>query len=50
VALARLFLLGALIASLDLDDEAIDDLLGEARAAAEMLTRMSGELPLRQPG
>jgi len=46
VALARLFLLDALIASLDLDDEAIDDLLGEARAAAEMLTRMSGELPL----
>ena len=43
VALARLFLLDALIASLDLDDEAIDDLLSEARDSADqMLTGMSG--------
>ena len=41
VALARLFLLDALIASLHLDDEAIDDLLGEARDSADrMLTGM----------
>src|SRR5580692_9664771 len=33
VALARLFLLDTLIASLHLDDEAINDLLGEARAS-----------------
>lgn len=43
VALARLFLLDALIASLHLDDKAIDDLLGEARDAADrMLTGMTG--------
>jgi hypothetical protein len=43
VALARLFLLDALIASLHLDDKAIDDLLGEARDSADqMLTGMTG--------
>jgi hypothetical protein len=44
MAAARLFLLDALIASLDLDDEAIDDLLGEARDSANrMLTGMTGQ-------
>lgn len=43
VALARLFLLDTLIASLHLDDEAIDDLLGEARESADrILTGMTG--------
>ena len=43
VALARLFLLDTLIASLHLDDEAIDDLLGEARDSADrMPTDMNG--------
>jgi hypothetical protein len=43
VALARLFLLDALIASLHLDDEAIDDLLGEARVSADrMLIGITG--------
>ena len=43
VALARLFLLDALIASLHLNDEAIDDLLGEARESADrMLTGTTG--------
>lgn len=43
VALARLFLLDALIASLHLDEEAIDELLGEARNSADrMLTGMTG--------
>jgi hypothetical protein len=43
VAAARLFLLDALIASLNLDDQAIDGLLGEARYAADqMLTDMTG--------
>lgn len=37
VALARLCLLDALMASLNLDDEAIDDLLGEAREAADQI-------------
>jgi hypothetical protein len=46
VALARLFLLDALIASLNLDDEAIDDLLCEARVSADlMLTEMTGQPP-----
>jgi hypothetical protein len=46
VAAARLFLLDALIASLNLDDEAIDDLLGEARDSANrMLTGMTGQTP-----
>jgi hypothetical protein len=45
VALARLFLLDALIASLDLDDEAIDDLLAAARDSADrMLTGMTGPM------
>jgi hypothetical protein len=44
-AASRRFLLDAL-ASLDLDDEAIDDLLGEARDSADrMLTGMSGQTP-----
>jgi hypothetical protein len=43
VALARLFLLDSLIARLGLDDEGIDDLLGEARGSADrMLTGMTG--------
>ena len=37
VATARLFLLDALIASLDLDDEGIDALLGEARMSADQM-------------
>lgn len=37
VAAARLFLLDAIIASLDLDDEAIDNLLGEARDSADRI-------------
>jgi hypothetical protein len=45
-AAARLFLLDALIASLDLDDEAIDDLLWEARHSADrMLIGMTGQTP-----
>jgi hypothetical protein len=51
VAAARLFLFDALIASLDLDDEAIDGLLGEARHSADrMLAGLTGEIPLRHPG
>lgn len=52
VAVARLFLLDALIASLDLEDEAIDELLGEARDSADrMLADMNGRASrLRQPG
>lgn len=43
VAAARLFLLDALIASLHLDDQAIDDLLGEARDSANrMLIDVNG--------
>lgn len=37
VATARLFLLDALVASLDLDDEGIDALLAEARKAADQV-------------
>ena len=37
VATARLFLLDALAASLDLDDEGIDALLAEARKAADQM-------------
>jgi hypothetical protein len=45
VALARLFLLDVLIASLHLDDEAIDDLLSEARDSADrMLSGMTGPM------
>jgi hypothetical protein len=51
MAAARLFLLDALIASLNLDAEAIDDLLGEARDSADrMLASTTGQTPLRQPG
>ena len=43
VAAARLFLLDTLIASLNLDDDAIDSLLDEAGDAADrMLTGMTG--------
>jgi hypothetical protein len=50
-AAARLFLLDALIASLALDDEAIDDLLWEARHSADrMLIGMTGQTPASQPG
>jgi hypothetical protein len=46
VALARLFLLDTLIASLHLDDDAIGDLLGEARDSADrMLNGMIGQTP-----
>jgi hypothetical protein len=37
VATARLFLLDALIASLNLDDEGIDALIGEARKSADQI-------------
>jgi hypothetical protein len=46
VAAARLFLLDALVVSLNLGDEAIDELLDEARDSADrMLVGMTGQTP-----